>query len=372
MSDRDKRILIILLIFAILGGAFWGAKTLSEKNDLLKDDVRDLKARHSDLVVKNASKKTYDNDTATNIAAFNKVFADYNSVLSQDRTLIFLAEVEKNTGVWLKQTSLDTVAQVYKFGAVKSTNPSSKGKKVYETDNTGVSTTINVSYECTYDQLKAVLEYLRTNGRKATITNMSLSYDQGAGIVSGSMSITFYAITGSDRPVQNVDIQDVFVGTGNIFNSETFISNGADVSMKDRIIAAYDMFVIVNRAGADQESVIVGKQADSASLISSTNVGIENVTIKVTGRAGAYQVSYQIGAIQYPAENYEVGDAFVCGDSIELLIMSSERGNSSDTNEIRLRIINETDIVVNAAVISDDPTLPRVKLEEAQGSVVFH
>ena len=347
-------------------------KTISAENELLKDERRELTVRHTDLVIKNASKATYEKDTLANTAKFNKVFADYNNSLSQESTLLFLAAVEKNTGVWLKQTSLDVVSQVYQFGAVTSTNPTNRGALVYETDNIGISTTANVSYECTYEELKAVLEYLRTNGRKATITSMAFDYDQTTSIVSGTMSISFYAISGSNRPPQKVDIQDVFIGTGNIFNSDTFITNGADVSIKDKIMSSYDMYVVVNRTGADKEAVIVGQRGNDQATVTSNSTGIENVTIRVTGRAGDYKVSYQVGSSQYPAQGFEDGAAFVCGDSIELMIMSAERGATTDSNGISLRIINETDIAVNATIIGDDPVAPRVKLDESKGAVVFH
>ena len=92
----------------------------------------------------------------------------------------------------------------------------------------------------------------------------------------------------------------------------------------------------------------------------------------MTGRAGDYKVSYQVGSSQYPAQGFEDGAAFVCGDSIELMIMSAERGATTDSNGISLRIINETDIAVNATIIGDDPVAPRVKLDESKGAVVFH
>ena len=204
MSDRDKRLLLILLIVAIIGGSFWVFKKTSEGNVEYENQVRELTQRHSDLVAKNATKNTYIKNTEENTALFNKVFADFNTSLSQEQTLLFLSAVEKNTGVWLKQQSLDAVSQVYQFGRIGSSNPSNAGSTVYTTDNVGIVTNSNVSYECTYDQLKDVLTYLRENGKKVTINSMSYSYAPATDTVTGTMSLSFYAIQGSDRPAHRL------------------------------------------------------------------------------------------------------------------------------------------------------------------------
>ena len=374
MSDRDKRLLLILLMVAILGGAFWGAKKISDENATYEAQVTELKNKHSDLVNKNANKNKYVTDTEVNTAAFNKVFADFNTSISQEQTLMFLSTVEKNTGVWLKQQSLDRVTEIYKFGSARSSNPSKAGSIVYQTDNVGITTTTNVSYECSYAQLKTLLTYLRENGKKVTINSMSYSYSASTDMVNGSMSLSLYAIKGSDRPELDVDIKDVFIGTENIFNSSTFLGSAGEKSYKDMIVANYDLYTIVNREGADTDAIICGQSGDvnNQTVISDSTPGIQNVTIKVTGSAGAYNVSYSIGNKMYPAENFEAGAPFICGDSIELLIMSSERGGMTDSTQISLNIINETDIVLNAAVINDDANSPKVIINDTKGAVVFY
>lgn len=374
MSDRDKKLLIGLLIVAILGGSWWLSGKIKTENETYKTELSALKVRYNDLETKNAYRATYQKDTETNTTLFNKVMSDFNTSLSQEQTLLFLTAVEKHTGVWLSQTSLGTVSQVYTFGKLGSSNPSKRGQKVYDTDNVGITTTSNVSYQCTYDQLKDVLTYLREQGKKVTINSMSYSYAAATDMVSGTMALTFYSIAGSDRPPMNTDINDVFIGTDNIFNSSTYIPSGSTDSAKDRILTNYDMYLIVNKQGSDKEAVICGQSGDinGQSVISSTDEGIQNVTIKVTGREGSYMLSYQVGARQYPAENYDIGTSFICGDSIDLLIMSSARSGMTDSNEVSLKIINDTDLSINAAIINDDAQSPRINIDETVGTVVFY
>ncbi len=376
MSDRDKKLLIGLLIVAILGGSWWLSGKIKTENEKYKTEYEELKVRYNDLETKNAYRATYQKDTETNTTLFNQVMSSFNTSLSQEQTLLFYTAVEQNTGVWLNQMSLNNVSQVYTFGKIGSSNPSKAGQRVYDTDNVGITTTSNVSYQCTYDQLKDVLTYLREQGKKVTINSMSYSYAAGTDMVSGTMALSFFAIQGKDRPPLNTDIKDVFVGTDNIFKSETFVPNGAEASYKDKIVTDYDMYLIVNRTGADKDAVICGQSGDisNQTVISSNDGGIENVTITVTGTEGNYKVSYQVGSKQYPAENYNEGAPLVCGDSLELLIISSERGGSTDTSEINLFINNRSDIAINAAIINDDPDpeLSRIHVQNKEGVVTFY
>lgn len=374
MSDRDKKLLIGLLIVAILGGSWWLSGKIKTENEKYKTEYEDLKVRYNDLETKNAYRATYQKDTETNTTLFNQVMSSFNTSLSQEQTLLFLTAVEKNTGVWLSQTSLNTVSQVYTFGKLGSSNPSKRGQKVYDTDNVGITTTSNVSYQCTYEQLKDMLTYLRENGKKVTINSMSYSYASATDTVSGTMELAFYAIAGSDRPAMDTDIKDVYIGTENIFNSSSFVGSGAETTYKDKIITDYDMYLIVNRTGADKDAVICGQSGDMSNqtVISSNSPGFENVTIKVTGREGDYKVSYQVGAAKYPAENFEKGSPLICGDSLDLLIISSQRGASTDTTAVNLSVINETDIALNAAIINDDLEEKRIIINEIVGAVTFY
>lgn len=365
---------MILLIAVILVGSYIGFNKLSEQNILLEKEVRELSSKHSDLVAKNDNRISYGEDVLDNEREFNNFFQKYNTSLSQEQTLLFLASLEKNTGVWLRQQSLENTSEIYQFGRITSSNPSRYGEMVYSSDYVGIATNSNVSYECTYDELKEVLTYLRVNGKKVTINNMSYTYAPETDTVTGTMSLTFYAITGGDREPQDIDIKDVFIGTDNIFSSDTFIGSGEELSYRDQIITNYDLYLIVNRTGADKNSVICGQygDTDNSTVISSNQGGIENVMIVISGREGDYKIAYSIGNEMYPSTGFNNPEPFICGDSIELLIMSSLRGGTLDSSEINLTIINESDLAVNGVVLGDDPDHPRVNLEKTQGAVTFY
>ena len=374
VSERDKKLLLLLLIVIIIGGAVKISGSIGDDVKENKQEYEELADKYNELVIKNAKKAQMIEHTANYTAEYQQILTAYNTSLSQEQTLVFLGMVEKNTGVWLKQVGFNENNTVYTFGKVKSSNPSTLGQKVYNSDYKGISTTMTLSYECSYDELKEVLIYLEENGKKATISNISFSYSESTDTVTGTMQLTLYAITGSDREVKDTIISDVAVGTDNIFSSDSFISSGVDGSYKDRIINDYDLYMIMNQAGSDMSTMAVGMAGDPSNetAVTSDTEGVADVTIHITGKEGEYRVSYKLGSAVYPAENYNEGAPLICGDTLDMLIISKPRVDKDDSTLANVTIINDTDMVLNLAVINDDEEKPRVNIEKTQGSVVIY
>lgn len=374
VSERDKKLLLLLLIVIIIGGAAKLFSTISEDVKENKREYEELTDKYNDLVIKNSRKAQMIEDTANYTAEYRLLLDSYNTSLSEEQTLVFLGMVEKHTGVWLKQVGFSENTTVYTFGKVKSSNPSTLGQKVYGSDYKGISTTMTLSYECSYDELKKVLVYLEEKGRKATISNITFSYSESTDIVTGTMQLTLYAITGSDREVKDTVISDVAVGTDNIFSSDSFISSGVDGSYKDRIINDYDLYMIMNQAGSDMSTMAVGMSGDpsNATAVTTDTEGVADVTINITGKEGEYRVSYKLGSSAYPAENFGEGAPLICGDSLDMLIISKPRVDKDDSTLANVTIINATDMVLNLAVINDDEEKPRVNIEKTEGNVVIY
>ena len=374
VSERDKKLLLLLLIVIIIGGAAKLFSTISEDVKENKREYEELTDKYNDLVIKNSRKAQMIEDTANYTAEYRQLLDSYNTSLSEEQTLVFLGMVEKHTGVWLKQVGFSENTTVYTFGKVKSSNPSTLGQKVYSSDYKGISTTMTLSYECSYDELKEVLIYLEENGRKATISNITFSYSESTDIVTGTMQLTLYAIKGSDREVKDTVISDVAVGTDNIFSSDSFISSGVDGSYKDRILNDYDLYMIMNQAGSDMSTMAVGMAGDPSNetAVTTDTEGVADVTINITGKEGEYRVSYKLGSSAYPAENFAEGAPLICGDSLDMLIISKPRVDKDDSTLANVTIINDTDMVLNLAVINDDEDKPRVNIEKTEGNVVIY
>ena len=373
ISEKDKKLLLILLAFTILACAYYfGYKNLTDLTQKYDQETSILKKKQIDLAQKNSNREKYVADTKNDQNTYSIIFSNYSNGTSQDASLAFINKLEMITGSWIKSATLSDPSMIYTFGNVNSSNPSTSGAKVYSSDMQGYKTTLTLTYEAKYDQWKNLIKFVNNYYSKNSIDSVAMSYNAVTGLVSGTMTLSTYAITGSQRPFTAPKI-DSPTGTNNIFSSNVFDSNKADFIDEngEYILSDYDYFILLNSATSDVDSCIIGKKNDTSkeSIISENNNGTEGVTVRVAGSAGNYTIQYKLGNITYPAANYNNGISFTPGNTLDLLIMSSPRVSDADKNTIKLNIVNDSDITLNVKVCNDDTKDPRVKYEGKTGSV---
>ncbi len=372
ISDDNLKLILIVLIVAIVGLAYMGNTKIAEMNTKTEAQITTLRSKYNDLQSKNSNKNNYMKDTDRNKALYTGIMNKYANGLDQEHIIMNLKIGENITGVWVKNVTLAGVSSVYTFGNVTSSNPSRVGEKVYISDNVGVNSVLNISYEGTYEQVKNFISYINEAEDKAKINNITLSYSESTNVVSGSMQLTQYGIVGSKREFEDLVLYNVSIGTENIFESESFISNSPEEGYGQKIMTDYDLFLMLHSTESDVESIIVGQVGDfdgTKTLVSNNN-SEEDVVIRINGENGKYTVSYKLGSQSYPEDDYAEGVEFVCGDTLDLLILSSARANDDDRVGAELQIINNSDLVLNYKVVDEDEEDPRFNLGKVTGKVI--
>lgn len=376
LSDSTKKALMVLVAALIMLAAYMlGYQKFAEKTAQYQAESEKLHIVQKDLIEKTQNRAKYEADTAEYKKIYNSVFANYSSSINQDDALEFLNKVEKITGAWIKGVTFSDASNIYTFGNVRSSNPSADGTAVYSTDYQGYKTTLTISYEGQYSQWKQMINYINNYYSKNSIESISMSYNVEDGSVTGTASIATYAVTGSDRK----HVSPTFsypVGTDNIFNSSVFDSTRIDLTdtTGDYILSNYDYYILLNSADSDVDSCIIGKKNDMTreSVLTANSNGQLDVSVRFFGTAGSYKVQYQIGDKTYPLTNYDGGASFEPGNTLDMLIMSSPRIDSSDTGNINLTVTNDTDMPLNIKVCNDDTKSSRVKVTATKGDIMIY
>lgn len=374
VSEKDKMLLMILIAFGILAASyFFGFQKLTDMTQKYQNETTVLRTKQKDLIQKNKDKDKYISDTEKYKNEYNVTLSNYANGTAQDASLDFLNKVEMITGTWIKSTTLSDTTQIFTFGDVPSTNPSNAGSKVYSTDMKGYKTTLTLTYEAKYSDWKKLIDYVNNYYSKNSIDTIAMSYNDVTGLVSGTMALSTYAITGSQRPFISPKF-NLPTGTDNIFSSDIFNSKKVDNADQngEYILSNYDYFITLNAATSDVDSCIIGKKNNKESTISSNSNATEKVEVKLTGSSGNYKIQYKIGNITFPAKDYENGVSFEPGNTIDLLLISSSRVSASDKSGISLNLINESDMPFNVKVYNDDIENPRVIYESKTGNVIVY
>ena len=216
VSERDKKLLIVVMAVLIMALAyFFGYSNLSAQVDELSTKKTSLETTKRDLKEKNNNKQKYINDTDKLSNACTVLIDKYDSTTSQPNAIEFFNKTEDVTGVWVKSLSLSPATVLYKFGQIASSNVN--GTSSYTSNLVGYKSSINISYEGDYSQWKNFVKYINTYASKSTIDSLTATYNDSTGVVSGTASISLYAIQGGDRKATEPKF-DVKTGTDNIFS----------------------------------------------------------------------------------------------------------------------------------------------------------
>ena len=216
VSERDKKLLIVVMAVLIMALAyFFGYSNLSAQVDELSTKKTSLETTKRDLKEKNNNKQKYINDTDKLSKACTVLIDKYDSTTSQPNAIEFFNKTEDVTGVWVKSLSLSPATVLYKFGQIASSNVN--GTSSYTSNLVGYKSSINISYEGDYGQWKNFVKYINTYASKSTIDSLTATYNDSTGVVSGTASISLYAIQGGDRKATEPKF-DVKTGTDNIFS----------------------------------------------------------------------------------------------------------------------------------------------------------
>lgn len=374
LAPKDKRLLLTIGIVLVLFVTFLVYKKVDAMVVNMQAEVKNLEDVKYDLQEKYRKKTEYETKKGIYKLLYEKIVNNYATGLDQETVIMDLASIEAKTGVWLKQGGFSQTGLIYQFGMVTSSNPSNTGAAVYSTDLLGYSTTTSLSYECSYEQLIAILDLLNHSSNKYKIDSMTMSYSESEELVTGSISLYNYAITGNNRVFPGTTVDSVPIGTENIFESGTHTSNPVDTTYLDKMKSDYDIYVNLNDAASDVDSIIVGMRSDvlGESKVSLNSNSDEKVYIAVNGTAGNYTISYQVGDKTYPVADYEKGEAFIFGDSLDLLIISKARNSEKDSCVAHVSVVNNTDVTLNVGIVSDDAESPRCVFDKTVGDILIY
>lgn len=372
LKQSEKNMLYILAMALIIVLAYFlGYRNISDKKDQVKKEVDSLKLTYNNLVDLSARAEGFKKDTVQFNADIETLYAKYDTGSSQEYTIKFLESIEKQTTVWIKNGALPESARIFTFGNIKSSNPANPGVLVYTSDNIGVNTTSNITFEGSYENTKEMIKFILENEYKCVLESFSVSYNADEDLVTGSFSVSQYSIEGSDREFGGADIGNEAFGTDNIFSSGVFNPNDDDITNGENIRNDHDIYMVLSSAESDVGAFEIGLQNDSvgSTKIKATENKVQDVTIHITGTNNQYKISYKVGNKTYPASNYTAGKDFNPGNMLSMLVVATDKDGANDKAGANVTLINDTDMTLYIKVSNDDPVNPRFTIKHKSGDI---
>ena len=392
MSQREKNLLIIVscVLAAVLYFQFIFTPKQEEISQL-ENELFDVQTRY-DQVMQNINSLQSRKEKIKKItASISESTSVLYPTLIQEKIILALDELINETGVIATigfsqisaqavqpftggtyespQSSLSSLANQYSSLTNDETmmEESVKNDSLITSNSTVEVMSIGLSFTGTYEVVKAFIDAIQSWEYNLVLSNLSLT-PLNENEVSGSTTLEFYAV-----PKLSDQDQEYLEWTlENTYGKELPFSNGAASgaysSTMEQLLASgvkvYDFMMLVRSSASDLPAVTIGKALDETmeSYLFTDKNEVEPVTITFKQDGEKYYYRYETSEGAYPS-NEELGIEFTpVNETIEMQIMSESRVEATDQVGVKLKVINETDLVVNIDIKDDDTVAPRISV----------
>jgi len=417
MSDRDKRLLVYLGALIILAAAYiFVGRPYLDKMDRLSDENTTLRTELSQKREAFDKQGEYKEGIETARTQMQDIIAKFPEDNSDEKSIMFASHAESEIPIWFSQMKFAEETKTLVNGeeiqsasdveqeqleanvaaaegeetpSESSSNGSADGEAESSTsavgDLIGRDTELGLTFEVEYDNFKKFLAYIRDYEDRIVIKDIDVTYSSYSNLVTGTVTLSQYAILGDDRVLPDVVTNVESLGTDNIFTNTDKGGSILDllsdmyteflnklmggISAQDLEKYGEDYFIKANAVTDNTSGITAGKADDpeGQSYITSDTNDIQRVEFRLSGESGNYTVKYTVGDNEY--EDSATRDA---DGKIYLHVISSERSGDDDRVSIDMHVINTSDIPLVINVDGDDKERPRFKISEKDGKITVN
>lgn len=207
ISKRDQSLLLLFAALAVLAISYFGiyqknvqrALALQEENETLEKRVNELeeKVLEKDVIIA---------DTAQKREKIAEITMQFPEKVTTEKAIVLLDELEKKFDFTIHSEGFMMNGEYWQG--------SKEGEEIK-----AFCSTVNISYETTYQGLKQVLDYIKNYGDRMTVTNVTTAYSNETGELTGNMTIAMYSLLGEGQEYKEPVIGNIRYGINNIFRT---------------------------------------------------------------------------------------------------------------------------------------------------------
>lgn len=218
ISNRDKKILVIILIVAVIALPYvLLIKPTQEKEVALDGEIVTLTERYNYLDGLNQQREFYLSEIDRLTAERDVIIGDFAEGIRQENVIMFLRKLELDIPVKMTTMSFSSNTITPISAGVTGEDGSVTGAI------DGLQTQTTVAYNCKYEDVKEFLAFILNSDERMVVSNIGINYDESTGTVNGSFALNQYAITGEGRELAPAVIPAMPHGNESIFG--TYISD---------------------------------------------------------------------------------------------------------------------------------------------------
>lgn len=243
LPQKQVKLIIVLVSLLIVACAyFFGFQRFNKKAELIRKENISLTTQRNELMEKSRNETAMTEEINIMREKYELIIDEFPSDLTQDKSIMFIYNLSKLAGMKINVIGLSEKEFFYSpFGYTDTPiETSTEGADTVQASSSqvllGYKTKINISYSSTYDGLKKCISHINDNKDRMNVASFTAAFDQTSGILSGTMLIDFYALSGTDKEFEEPVIESVPIGTENIFGTfETPIDFEKPIDLEESI-----------------------------------------------------------------------------------------------------------------------------------------
>lgn len=228
LSKKDESLLLFVAGLAIvLLVYFLGCKKFEEKTAALQNENNNLQAVISKMEIHQSKLTFYQEETARMEEESTEIKNAYPSVITTADKILYTKRLEDVCNVHISYLGMNdetTVNVEYAAPQLVSVDAQLAGQvqPTAPVNPNGIYLIkhgLSVNYEVGYDNLKKLLNFIVEDSAQKSVHNITLSYNESTGVLSGNMSCSMYSMTGTSVLYTKPDFTGIAFGTDDIFKT---------------------------------------------------------------------------------------------------------------------------------------------------------
>lgn len=259
ISDSDKRLLIILLALVLIAGSYFlvfnnyttKAAAVEKTNVTDREEVQKLES----MAAREAEVRKETDEMNQHV---EDILAKYPADVTTEKAIAVVKAMEESTGVKITQVSFlmdNLVVNLSAPAAAEEGVSSDTAADQTDTEDTdeadtaaaaegtasmdmeegtvGYYAALTMNYEASYDDFKEMVTYIKSLEDRTTITGVASAYDNETGLLSGTVTVNMYYLTGTKKEYEAPWIDGIQKGVNNIFGSKQPTEKAAENSEEE-------------------------------------------------------------------------------------------------------------------------------------------
>lgn len=209
MSDRDKKLIIFLLIAMVIALPYiFYIKNTKVETETIMTNVQELERRYQELKEMNDNRQFWEKEIVRLHNDMEKIIESFPAGIDSANYTMFLLQTEYSSDVIANEETGELELQypiVFDSVAFAENIETPISTEETETGYVALTNVSAVTYACYYGGLKYLLAYLMEYEDPMIYSSIDMEFDAKTGVITGTILLSQYAISGEGRELPATD-----------------------------------------------------------------------------------------------------------------------------------------------------------------------